>query len=354
MFFKKSNFVKSVSRVHYLMDLENVQSEGFKGCEELREEDIIHIFYTENSKKVDLDIVANHGKAHLETIKVAAGKQSLDMHLVSYLGFLIGLDKEKLDEYVVISKDTDFDNVINFWKQSGIQVSRRHRIDKNYVPSQSELNSKPKSRRQTTKPQSTKKPADKPADKTVPKKPVNSKPSETKKEIVKERPKQADNSLNIKNDTLNTKPESMNADIRPETLNVTENVKTDLKPESVKPDFKPETVKPDFKPETAQTEAKVESKPATSKTDAKIESKPAAAKTDTKTDTKVDSKPTNKDILQILTDAGFTSDITSYVVPLVGANKGESNSKQLIYRQIISKFGQAKGLNIYNHIKKHI
>jgi septum formation inhibitor MinC len=341
MFFKKSNLTKSVSRVHYLMDLENVQSEGFKGCEELREEDIIHIFYTENSKKVDLDIVANHGKAHLETIKVAAGKQSLDMHLVSYLGYLIGLDKEKLDEYVVISKDTDFDNVINFWKQSGIEVSRRHRIDKNYVPSQSELNSKPKSRRQTTKPQSTKKPADK----TVIKKPVNSKPAEIKKETAKVKLKQADNALNIKNDTLNTKPESINAEIKPETLNVAEAVKSDLKPE---------TVKPDFKPETAQTEAKVESKPAASKTDVKLESKPAAAKTDTKADTKVDSKPTNKDILQILTDAGFTSDITSYVVPLVGANKGESNSKQLIYRQIISKFGQAKGLNIYNHIKKHI
>ena len=317
MFFKKSNLTKSVSRVHYLMDLENVQSEGFKGCEELREEDIIHIFYTENSKKVDLDIVANHGKAHLETIKVAAGKQSLDMHLVSYLGYLIGLDKEKLDEYVVISKDTDFDNVINFWKQSGIEVSRRHRIDKNYVPSQSELN-KPKTGKKTLKPQSTKKPAAKP----VTKKPANSKSAEVKKETVKAMPKQADNALNaIKGEVINT-------DLKPETLNVTE---------TVKPDLKPETVKSDLRPETAQTDAQSESKPTTSKTDAKV-----------------DSKPSNKDILQILTDAGFTSDITSYVVPLVGANKGESNSKQLIYRQIISKFGQAKGLNIYNHIKKHI
>ena len=317
MFFKKSNLTKSVSRVHYLMDLENVQSEGFKGCEELREEDIIHIFYTENSKKVDLDIVANHGKAHLETIKVAAGKQSLDMHLVSYLGYLIGLDKEKLDEYVVISKDTDFDNVINFWKQSGIEVSRRHRIDKNYVPSQSELN-KPKTGKKTLKPQSTKKPAAKP----VTKKPANSKSAEVKKETVKAMPKQADNALNV------IKGEVINTDLKPETLNVTE---------TVKPDLKPETVKSDLRPETAQTNAQSESKPTTSKTDAKV-----------------DSKPSNKDILQILTDAGFTSDITSYVVPLVGANKGESNSKQLIYRQIISKFGQAKGLNIYNHIKKHI
>ena len=317
MFFKKSNLTKSVSRVHYLMDLENVQSEGFKGCEELREEDIIHIFYTENSKKVDLDIVANHGKAHLETIKVAAGKQSLDMHLVSYLGYLIGLDKEKLDEYVVISKDTDFDNVINFWKQSGIEVSRRHRIDKNYVPSQSELN-KPKTGKKTLKPQSTKKPAAKP----VNKKPVNTKSAEVKKETVKAMPKQADNALNV------IKGEVINTDLKPETLNVTE---------TVKPDLKPETVKSDLRPETAQTDAQSESKPTTSKTDAKV-----------------DSKPSNKDILQILTDAGFTSEITSYVVPLVGANKGESNSKQLIYRQIISKFGQAKGLNIYNHIKKHI
>ncbi len=318
MFFKKSNSVKPASRVHYLMDLENVQSEGFKGCEELNSEDIIHIFYTENSKKVDLDIVANHGNAHLETIKVAAGKQSLDMHLVSYLGYLIGMDKEKLDEYVVISKDTDFDNVINFWNQAGIKVSRRHRIDKNYVPSPSELNGKPKSRRQTLKPQNTKKTADK----AVAKKPANSKPTETKKENVKAKPVQADNALNVRSDT---KGESINAEVKLGTSNVTETAKTDLRTERAKTDLRTETVQTEIKPETGKSDAKADLKPSN-----------------------------NKDILQILTDAGFTSDITSYVVPLVGANKGESNSKQLIYRQIISKFGQAKGLNIYNHIKKHI
>ena len=32
----------------------------------------------------------------------------------------------------------------------------------------------------------------------------------------------------------------------------------------------------------------------------------------------------------------------------------DKNRKQQIYRSIISKYGQTKGLNIYNHIKKKI
>ena len=46
-----------IIKTYYLIDYENVGSEGFKGCEKLRETDIIHLFYTDNSRKIDLDII---------------------------------------------------------------------------------------------------------------------------------------------------------------------------------------------------------------------------------------------------------------------------------------------------------
>ena len=39
-----------IIKTYYLIDYENVGSEGFKGCEKLRETDIINLFYTDNSK----------------------------------------------------------------------------------------------------------------------------------------------------------------------------------------------------------------------------------------------------------------------------------------------------------------
>lgn len=47
-----------IIKTYYLIDYENVGSEGFKGCEKLRETDIIHLFYTDNSRKIDLDILS--------------------------------------------------------------------------------------------------------------------------------------------------------------------------------------------------------------------------------------------------------------------------------------------------------
>ncbi len=59
-------------------------------------------------------------------------------------------------------------------------------------------------------------------------------------------------------------------------------------------------------------------------------------------------------IQQILCKANFPEDVINYVASVVTNNTGIKNEKQQIYRTIIAKYGQTKGLNIYNHIKKHI
>ena len=62
----------------------------------------------------------------------------------------------------------------------------------------------------------------------------------------------------------------------------------------------------------------------------------------------------NQEIMQILSKAGFEAEIATSVASVVTKNAGEKDGKQQIYRAIISKYGQNKGLNIYNHIKKHV
>lgn len=72
-----------------MIDYENVGSEGFKGCENYGKQ-ILSIFLYRQQQKIDLDIINDHGEAKLVTHKVPTGNQSADMHLGSYLGYLIG------------------------------------------------------------------------------------------------------------------------------------------------------------------------------------------------------------------------------------------------------------------------
>lgn len=50
----------------------------------------IYIFFTKNAKKIDISEIAKHGEAELKMIEVPARKQSTDIHIGSYLGYLSG------------------------------------------------------------------------------------------------------------------------------------------------------------------------------------------------------------------------------------------------------------------------
>ena len=63
---------------------------------------------------------------------------------------------------------------------------------------------------------------------------------------------------------------------------------------------------------------------------------------------------TNSEIQKELSKAGFTNDIIQFVASTAVRNLTVKNGKQQTYRDIISEFGQNRGLNIYNHIKKLI
>ena len=111
----------------YLVDFENVHNEGLENIDSIKQTDHVHIFSTENALNIRMDIVFSKGidiKGHI----VPARKQSLDMHLVSYLGHLLGIHGKQCS-YVIVSKDTDYDNVIKFWQEEGYSnISRKQKI----------------------------------------------------------------------------------------------------------------------------------------------------------------------------------------------------------------------------------
>ncbi len=113
--------------VYYLIDFENVHNEGLENIDSLTKNEHLYIFSTENALNIRMDILFSRGidmKGHI----VPAGKQSLDMHLAAYLGYLLGIHGKEC-AYVIISKDTDYDNIIKFWKGEGYShISRKQKI----------------------------------------------------------------------------------------------------------------------------------------------------------------------------------------------------------------------------------
>lgn len=204
---------------YYLIDFDNVNtSKDLKGWETFTSEYHIYIFYTAQKAKIDVSLADKHGKAGFEYVEVPEGKQSLDMHLVSLLGSLIGKDKDA--EFVIVSKDADYDKIIKFWEnRESVKIIRCSKI----TPLKQE-------------------------EKTVVKK-----------------------SNEEKNATANVKKDRPSAEIR-----------------------------------------------------------------------------------KILKTAQKDADTINYVGNLLDAHINEKGYKQLIYRAVVSKYGQGQGLDIYNRIKKHL
>ena len=240
-----------IIKTYYLIDYENVGSEGFKGCGKLRETDIIHLFYTDNSRKIDLDIINDHGESKLITHKVPTGNQSADMHLGSYLGYLIGKECTGQDEeckIVVISKDTGFDHIIEFWKaEENVKISRNEKISGKQV--------------------------------------------QTRKQVKKQTDQKTEKQLNEQSEKQSAKQ--------------SENQNTKKPKQKI-------------------------------------------------IDMKAGTKKLQQELVLVLDKAGMPKEVVNYVSTTVEKNAEDKNRKQQIYRSIISKYGQTKGLNIYNHIKKKI
>ncbi|MCM1145718.1 MAG: PIN domain-containing protein [Blautia sp.] len=133
----------------YLIDFENVHNEGLENIDSLSKNDHVHIFSTENALNIRMDIVFSKGvdiQGHIVPVR----KQSLDMHLVSYLGRLLGINGKQCS-YVIVSKDKDYDNIIKFWKEEGYpNISRKQAIPGNAKPQEKSVSQKEPATTQAT------------------------------------------------------------------------------------------------------------------------------------------------------------------------------------------------------------
>ncbi len=100
----------------YLIDFENVGSDGLNGVEQLTEKDTVVIFYSTNSNRISIEMhrIICKSSAVFEYQEITVGgRNALDFQLSTYLGFL--LSQNNNDTFFIISKDHGFEHVIKFW-----------------------------------------------------------------------------------------------------------------------------------------------------------------------------------------------------------------------------------------------
>ena len=136
---KKSIAVRSLEQLHkyierrdgtvkkvYLVDSENVGDLWVTHILALADQtDEVVVFYTQKSPHMGYDNIRKllaDGR-EVNFIKCVEGRNALDFQLVTELGYRLGSEKEE-HEYIMVTNDTGFDAVVQYWKNAGKQVKR--------------------------------------------------------------------------------------------------------------------------------------------------------------------------------------------------------------------------------------
>ena len=113
----------------YLVDYENVSDAGLVGVNKLSAKDFVIIFYGSRVKSIDYEshIAITDSTANIEEMKAEkTAKNYLDFQLTTYLGYKLG--QNSYSEIYVISNDSGFDAVVDFWSQRGYSIKRQEAI----------------------------------------------------------------------------------------------------------------------------------------------------------------------------------------------------------------------------------
>ena len=288
---------------YFLVDFENVADAGLNGFFELTSDDTVDIFYTQKNNRISMDFFTSYlergSAAALCLRKVAAGNQALDLQLASFLGSLIA-GREEDCEYCIISKDKGFSCLPAFWenqkgsgsvRQAGsIREALGPRAQQLVPPVPAAPAPKAAPAPRTPAAPAPKTPAV-PASAPAPKVPAAPAPEKPKGEAEKPAP---------------------------------------AEPETQKP-AAPEAEKP-AAPETE--------KPAP----AEPEKPKAAAQPNEKT-------VLNVKVQQALSKAKCDTQIISQTASLIAKAYGDQKIKQIVYRDLIKRYGQKQGLEVYNLVK---
>lgn len=282
---------------YYLIDFENVNDAGLACQNQLGSHDHIHIFSTKNAPKISIESLENFNNIDFNSHIVPAGKQSLDMHLIAYLGYLIGKNSTKKCKYIIISKDNDYDNVISFFKGFTSSIITR----------QFKITGMSKKTAVTTKTSSTSYRKTAPSIKTQ----LN---TEIQRSI---------STSGYDKTVSNTVASIVSKYYGNEHFS--NNVHNELRATYTDYIELYQIIKPIIKKYTSNTTVQASS-----------------------------TSILNRKIQQTLSKTSCNNEIISFVASLVCKHYKENNAKQIIYRAIVAEYGQKQGLNIYNHIKKSL
>lgn len=282
---------------YYLIDFENVNDAGLACQNQLGNHDHIHIFSTKNASKISIESLENFNNIDFNSHIIPAGEQSLDKHLIAYLGYLIGKNSPQKCKYIIVSKDKGYDNIISFFKGfTSSTITRQLKIAA--IPPKTTV---------TTKTAST----------------SCRKTSSSIKTQLNTEIQRSISTAGYDKTVSNTVASIVSKHYGSELFS--QNIHNELRATYTDYIELYQTIKPILKKYTPDTTTRTSS-----------------------------TSALNRKIQQTLSKASCSNEIISFVASLVCKHHKEHNAKQIIYRAIIAKYGQKQGLNIYNRIKKSI
>lgn len=108
----------------YLIDTENIGRKLLQELDKLRDIDKAIIFESDKSFRLSFKEILNIDNSKISVIETHnSAKNAMDFMIVSTLGHLVTVNKDKI--YIIVSNDTGFDEVVNYWRFQGLYV-RRH------------------------------------------------------------------------------------------------------------------------------------------------------------------------------------------------------------------------------------
>ena len=379
----------------YLIDFENVHEEGFSALGRLGDKDAVYCFFTRNVAKISMSALAGMRSGQLHFIEAESGKQSLDLALVSFLGYLIGTRPQEL-YYDIVSNDNGFAKVAEFWNKrgSGLRVRIRKTTDMKPrvepVKAQPQTTVNPQRRAQPQNPV-TEQPA--PAVEAVETTSVSASAEETAvkaeaapaaaaaAEAKQESGRAGQNKIRGRQRSQRQRGArqeqqanaagavpaavaSVSAASVPET-SVPAAPEAPASPASAPAavtsavpemapavDAVPVQVNAAVTGDTAEA-APAEPKPITKKTGKKpAEAKPAEVKATDSAKPKAEARPLDAATAAALETAGINAAAAEFIQAQAEKYHSDKNMKQLVYRAVVKKYGQKTGTQIYNSAKK--
>ena len=294
----------------YLIDLENVNSGGFEGANNLTENDELIVFYSEKADTLKIPIIRMllSTKAEIKFYKSKNGiMNAMDFDIVSVLGIVYDAEHD----FVIVSKDKGFDVVVERYRSFGkTNVSRRVNIG---------------AARQRPEP-------------------VTPEPAQPEPEVIQEQPAEAEEILFSAPEVPEIEPDQFEAEIS-KAMELTP------APAQAEPESEPES-----EPEEQQAEpeqAEPEEKPADKKPAKKQPVKKAAPKKKKPATAELSRLQKGKvnQFLNNLMGAKHKQPFTKEELKLIRETAESAKNKSAFYNTLRSKLGTEKGRELYQTVK---